>query len=287
MVKPKLIGLFRLFRFELPFAAGVCVIVGELLALGRFPSIIDLLFGFLSVFFLSAAALILNDYFDVETDRINAPHRPIPSGQVSRLDALILFVIVTLIGLGLSAFLGVLALIVSFLVWLVGVLYNSKFKKSGLLGNLMVSFSVGMTFVFGGIVVRQFSEFVFWYFAIITTLIDLGEEIVADAMDSEGDHHAGSRSLAIIYGKENAIRIGSSVFLFIIVFTLTPILFHWISLIYLLPIIILDGFLLFSTIKLLNRQTKNRRYFIRMIYTSGLVALILLVIIRIFFRFSS
>ncbi len=276
-----------MFRFELPFAAGICVIVGELLALGRFPSINDLLLGFFSVFFLSAAALILNDYFDVEADRINAPHRPIPSGQVSRLDALILFVIVTLIGLGLSAFLGVLALIVSFLVWLVGVLYNSKFKKSGLLGNLMVSFSVGMTFVFGGIVVRQFSEFVFWYFAIITTLIDLGEEIVADAMDSEGDHHAGSRSLAIIYGKENAIRIGSSVFLFIIVFTLTPILFHWISLIYLPPIIILDGFLLFSTIKLLNRQTKNRRYFIRMIYTSGLVALILLVIIRIFFRFSS
>ena len=25
----------------------------------------------------------MNDYFDVETDKINAPHRPIPSGLVS------------------------------------------------------------------------------------------------------------------------------------------------------------------------------------------------------------
>ena len=287
MVKSKLVGLFRLFRIELPFAAGVCVIVGELLALGRFPGVKESLLGFSSVFFLSAAALILNDYFDVETDRINAPHRPIPSGQVSRSDALALFVFVTVTGLGLSAFLGVTAILVAFLVWSVGVLYNWKFKKSGLPGNLMVSFSVGMTFIFGGVVVRQFSAFIFWYFTVITTLIDLGEEIVGDAMDSKGDQQAGSRSLALIFGSKTAIRIGSGIFLFIVVFTLIPFVFQWISLLYLPPIVLLDGILLFSTIRLLQDKTKERRLYIRLIYMGGLVSLVLLVLIRIFLSFPS
>ncbi|HEY3291224.1 MAG TPA: hypothetical protein VGK87_13935 [Anaerolineae bacterium] len=50
MLKRKLTGLMRLFRFELPFAAGVCVVLGELLASGKVPAIKEFVFGFLSVF---------------------------------------------------------------------------------------------------------------------------------------------------------------------------------------------------------------------------------------------
>lgn len=56
-----------------------------------------------------------------------------------------------------------------------------------LVGNLMVSFSVGMTFVFGGIVVDRGANFGVWWFGAIAVLLDLGEEIAADAMDAEGD----------------------------------------------------------------------------------------------------
>ena len=66
MQRSKIQGLFTLFRFELPFTAGVCLIFGELLALGRLPSTREMVLGFLSVFCISAAALILNDYFDTE-----------------------------------------------------------------------------------------------------------------------------------------------------------------------------------------------------------------------------
>ena len=50
MFRTRIVGLFRLFRFELPFTAGVCVILGELLALGRLPTITEIVLGFLSVF---------------------------------------------------------------------------------------------------------------------------------------------------------------------------------------------------------------------------------------------
>jgi hypothetical protein len=63
----------------------VCVGIGELLALGRFAASTTIL-GFLSVFFILATSLILNDYFDIESDKINAPERPLPAGLVTRHD---------------------------------------------------------------------------------------------------------------------------------------------------------------------------------------------------------
>jgi len=53
MFRTRILGLFRLFRFELPFNAGVCVILGELLALGKLPNTTEIVLGFLSIFFIS------------------------------------------------------------------------------------------------------------------------------------------------------------------------------------------------------------------------------------------
>lgn len=83
------VALVRLFRIELPFTAGICVILGQLLALGGVPDVSDLVLGFLSIFCISATALILNDYFDFEIDKINAPERPLPAGLVSRKEVVV------------------------------------------------------------------------------------------------------------------------------------------------------------------------------------------------------
>jgi geranylgeranylglycerol-phosphate geranylgeranyltransferase len=58
----KIKGVFELFRVELPFAAGLCVIAGELIAASSSFSFHELLLGFLVGFFFSSSALILNDY---------------------------------------------------------------------------------------------------------------------------------------------------------------------------------------------------------------------------------
>ena len=163
----RLQGLFRLFRFELPFAAGVSVLMGELLALGRFPAVGDMAAGFLSVFFISASALILNDYFDIESDRINAPERPLPSGQVSPQDVIILSIVVTILGLAISYWSGLAALLVAGLVWLVGFLYNWRFKQTGLPGNLKKTFFIP-TFQNGCRNFWQKSDPVCWAFRSIT-----------------------------------------------------------------------------------------------------------------------
>ncbi|MGA8263642.1 MAG: hypothetical protein WB779_04290, partial [Ignavibacteriaceae bacterium] len=53
----KLKGLARLLRFELPFSAGVCVVMGQLFALGKFASVFVTASGFFSVFLISASIL--------------------------------------------------------------------------------------------------------------------------------------------------------------------------------------------------------------------------------------
>ncbi len=278
----KLKGLFRLIRFELPFSAGICVVMGQILALGEFASLFVTLSGFISVFFISASILVLNDYFDVETDKINAPERPIPSNQVSKPEALLFSIVLLISGLVLSFSINLITFFCSILLLTVGFLYNRKFKKNGLFGNLLVSFSVGMTFIYGGISVGfPFNKAVL-FFALIAALIDLGEEIAADSMDIKGDLLIDSKSLAIKFGKESALRISGLIFLIVILLSLLPFILNWFSLIYLVPIIIMDFSVGYSAIKLIKSKNEEGRKFIRWIYLGATLGLIVFIFFRIF-----
>ena len=54
------------------------------------------------------------------------------------------------------------------------------------------------------------------FFAIITALVDLGEEIASDAMDVKGDKLIDSNSIAIKHGKEKALRLSALIFAIVI-----------------------------------------------------------------------
>jgi geranylgeranylglycerol-phosphate geranylgeranyltransferase len=280
MFMKKIKGLFRLLRFELPFSAGVCVVMGQLLALGKFASITETLSGFFSVFFISASILVLNDYFDVETDKINSPDRPIPSNMVTLSEALILSITLLIFGLILGYLLSNLTLLICIILFIIGFLYNHKYKKSGLPGNLMVSFSVGMTFIYGGISVGLPFNKMVWFFGIIAALIDLGEEIAADAMDMQGDHLIHSNSLAIKYGKDSALKISSSLFFFVLLLTSIPFILKWFPFIYLIPIFIMDVAVIYSTFKLLKSKDEEGRKYIRWLYLGSTLGLLIFLLMR-------
>lgn len=200
-------AIIQLFRPELPTAAGLCVVIGELLALGAVPQLPVLALGFACGFFLSASALITNDYFDVEVDRINAPQRPLPAGLVSRSTAMALGLLAALLGLAAALALNPLALGFSLIVWLLGFLYNWRLKAAGLWGNLIVSGSVGATLVLGGIAVGEVASRTVWVFGLLVFFFDLAEEIAGDAMDAEGDRERASKSVALRHGRRAALRL--------------------------------------------------------------------------------
>ncbi len=276
----KIKGLFRLIRFELPFSAGVCVIMGQILAKGEFASIHISVFGFLSVFLISASILVLNDYFDVETDQVNAPNRPIPSNMVLPSEALAFSLLLFFSGLLLSFLISIAAFLISILLSVIGFLYNRYFKKNGLAGNLMVSFSVGMTFIYGGATVGlPFNKLVI-LFGLIAASLDLGEEIAADSMDVKGDILINSNSLAIKYGNSTALKFSFYIFVVVILLSIIPFAANWFSIIYLIPIGVMDISIGYSSYKLLKSKNEEGRRFIRWIYLGATFGLIVFIIMR-------
>jgi geranylgeranylglycerol-phosphate geranylgeranyltransferase len=275
MLNKKVIGMIRLFRPELPFAAGVCVLLGEIIALGRFPSVREAVLGFASVFFISGSALILNDYFDLEVDKINAPNRPLPSGLVSPAETVILTVMTIFLGLAAAVAINLPAFILCIIAGVVGILYNWKFKEAGLLGNLMVSTSVALTFILGGVAVGRPWNQIVWTFSLIAFLIDLGEEIAGDAMDMEGDKKRGSKSIALLAGKKFSLRLSGSLFGLVVLISLIPVLLRWLGLSYLIMILIMDAIIIVFTVRLLRSKTPDEgRQSMRRIYLGALVGML-------------
>jgi geranylgeranylglycerol-phosphate geranylgeranyltransferase len=279
MIWKKSKGYISLLRPELAMAAGVCVLAGQVLANQRFPSLAIAILGFLCGFTLSGAALILNDVFDYEVDKINAPQRALPSGIISPKEAILFTVLVSLIGLISAACLGISVLIVSILFWIIGILYNWRYKQSGLPGNLMVSASVAITFIIGAMSVHDPWNRIVWIFSAFTFFIDFGEEIAGDAMDMEGDKQRGSKSLAILKGKSFALRVTAASWMLVILISAIPIIFGWMGIPYLFMILIMDGLILFFGYRLLKSNTPAEgRKAMRGIYlgaTFGLIGFIL------------
>lgn len=156
-------------------------------------------------FIVCAFGNIVNDLYDIEIDKINNPDRPLPKGSVDKkivkFLAFFFFIISALfsISLGLLPFLFVLA--VSILLFI----YAIHLKKT-IVGNFMVSVITGLSFIFGGIVVKNPSCIFPFFFSIF---IHMPREIIKDIIDIKGDKAHGIISLPIRFGQERSFTISA------------------------------------------------------------------------------
>ena len=278
-------GLSDLVRTELPLSAGICVVAGEILALGGLPSIPVAILGFATGFFISGSAMITNEYFDLEVDRINHPDRPLPSGRVSIQEMALMAVLFSIAGLVAAALLSPVLLALAALLLVIGILYNWKLKESGLPGNMMVAASVGMTFICGGMAAGRPMSGVVWTFGIMAILFDLAEEIAGGAMDMEGDRQRGARTVALTYGRQPALRVSMLLFAGFIGLSLLPYLAGWLGYGYLAAILLADtaiAYLAFGLYRSLTPQdgrANMRRLYLTM--TLMIVVILLLTAVNI------
>lgn len=283
-MKIKLKGFAQLIRIELPLAAAICTFFGQIIVLQKSPSFQLIFFGVLPVFLLSAAAMSFNDFFDLETDLINAPERPIPSRKISKQEALIFSVFITIVGLSLTLRLSFLIFLAACLVWLMGFLYNWRLKKTGIWGNLLVSISVGMTFIFGAMTVGQLWHPVVWLFAVIAGLLDLGQEIIGDAYDIEGDEKQGSRSVAVRLGKKRAIQIGTVILLLTLGLFFIPAILAWFPAIYLILLLFISIPILFAIYQLNQPDLERHKPFLQLIYIPATLLLVFIILLQLMIK---
>jgi geranylgeranylglycerol-phosphate geranylgeranyltransferase len=181
---------------------------------------------------LTAAGNVINDYFDIDVDRINKPTRVLPSNSLSQRAAAMLAALLMAVALFMSLLLGAAMAAIAVAVALVSYVYSWKLKRFFLLGNALVSVLTALTFFYGGLAVNNVQPA--WIPALIVLVFMFGREVLKTAEDYDGDLRVGARTIAIVWGKTNALRLFALLAVLVILLIPLPWLSGQVSVIYML-----------------------------------------------------
>jgi len=192
--------------------------------------------------FIAGAGNIINDYFDIRPDRLNKHHELIVGKYIKRRVAMSSHVILSTLGFFISAYVAIkykipwmlfFQIIAITMLWL----YSASFKKTFILGNLIVAFLTAcipllvisfdipaifqsegyslpyLNAPFGGFKVVIYFTLVYAGFAFLLNLI---REIIKDMADMKGDKEINARTMPLELGVNATRKIINSLSLFTI-----------------------------------------------------------------------
>lgn len=208
--------------FNCIFAAA-SVLVGIFVESSSFNAVLtkNSFFAFFAVFFICAAGNVLNDYFDINSDKLNKPSRPIPSGRISLWSAAVLGFVLSAAGVLAAYMLNKNAMLLA-LVNLAILYAYSKIKEKTPFGNVIVAYLSGAVFLFAGLSVGSLAKV--GYLALLSGLATLGREITKDIEDVKGDKFRKT-TLATYYGDRVAGAIGGIVLVLAMLLSALPMKF--------------------------------------------------------------
>ena len=178
----------------------------------------------LSTVMIAAGGYIINDYFDVNIDRINKPGNMVIDKGIKRRAAMAAHMIMTtvavIIAIVVSYKLGLTRHGLIFVCSSIGLwFYNTEFKKQFLIGNVLIALFVGLVPFIVGLyelnlaanrydVLAKAPFFVNFQkilsfitgFSVLAFLINLAREVIKDIEDMDGDEAYGCRTIPITLG---------------------------------------------------------------------------------------
>ena len=174
----------------------------------------------LSASLILAAGNVFNDICDIDTDRINAPARPIVSGQVTIRGAEIFAAALTVAGLLFAVPLGIRGIAVALIACVLLYAYDARLKRTVAAGNLAVALLGGLAFIYGGIAGNSIARSLIP--AVFAVLLHWAREIVKDIADIAGDRTAGIDTVGTRLGPEYASRLAVGIIILFIAATAVP-----------------------------------------------------------------
>jgi len=255
----KTAGFAQLIRPINSFMMGVATVVGEIIAIRDLPSTTSMLLGFITAFFLTAASMVVNDYYDRNVDEVNAPDRPLPRGTISPNEALLFSIALTIIGLISARVTNRQCLLIAILGFGTSFGYNTKGKETGLPGNLMVSVCVSLPFIYGGFVVSTLDTISVStiIFSMMAFLSNTGREITKGIADVEGDRLRNIKTVAIRSGDRHAALTSVIFYFSAIALSLVPWILSSVTWVYLPIVLISDAGFIYSSISLLRNSSRE------------------------------
>mgnify|MGYP001579346132 CR=1 FL=1 len=231
-----MIEYLKLVRPANGIMTAIAVYIGAVVAGGSLTT--SVILGMVSAFLISAGGMAINDYHDVEADKVNKKKkRPVAKGAIKKEYALIAAVVLSLIGLAAAYFISTVAFYIALFAAIVLFAYSMALKKIVLVGNIAVSFLVALSFVYGALIVGSPSAVTF--LALLAFLANMGREIYKDIEDVLGDQKIGRKTLALHIGVLKAKYVASIFTLAAVALSFVPF-FLTLDYVYLFFVVIAD-----------------------------------------------
>ncbi|WP_299060694.1 geranylgeranylglycerol-phosphate geranylgeranyltransferase [uncultured Polaribacter sp.] len=215
-----------------------------------------------AVLLITASGYIINDIFDIETDKINKPNKSFLNKEFSIKKAWSLYILLSIFGLILGIFVSFAMEIPLNSIYFIATsiilfFYSKYFKKIALIGNLIVSFLCALViflvyeFEFIGTNLESnskiSSDFIIAIYLVFSLTITFIREIIKDIEDVNGDLKIKASTLPILIGRKRTARIAFFISSIMFVFTLiilqstknTPFFFWYVLLFICLPLLYL------------------------------------------------
>jgi geranylgeranylglycerol-phosphate geranylgeranyltransferase len=232
-------AFFSIMRPQNCFIGGLTVIAGIAIAYstqwsnigpGLSPLLYLFICGYITYFLVAAGGNVVNDIYDIEIDKINRPHRALPSGRMTVKQAWWFVALLSILGIIFAWIPGrPVSAIIVIIFEIIGYLYASRVKTLGIAGNFMVAFSFAFGVIYGstiyaevvGLLTSNPLPIPTWLFFFTAFLILQARETIKGAEDVEGDEKRDVRTIARVYGYwPAAVVAGVLNFLGVLSFTL-------------------------------------------------------------------
>lgn len=186
------------------------------------PSVLKQVVILLFLFFVWGINQVINDYLGLPEDRINAPERPMVTGELNAAAALATsFVLITVVGVVTYIYLEPLALIPMLGGIALNVVYEYA-KAYGIWGNIIFGIMISACTVYGFMACGRYSLPLVTIprIAVVLMVAVLNSTMTYFTYfkDYKGDKRAGKQTIVVKYGLHKARRIG-------LVFSVIPAVF--------------------------------------------------------------
>jgi geranylgeranylglycerol-phosphate geranylgeranyltransferase len=242
-----IIGFLKISRPLNCLITFMTVIVGGLICSNDKHITVKLVLAGIIGFIVTATGNSINDFYDIDVDKINRPDRPLPSGILASKSVLIFCVILILIAPILSLQINIYAFIISIISILLLFLYSYKLKRIPLIGNILVSLLTVLAFIFGGVVVGNVTLAIIP--AVFAFLINLIREVIKDMEDANGDMLLDISTFPIRFGDRASKYLVIGVTVILVLFTLIPFVFHTYSIEFFLIVMVIVNPILVYIVK--------------------------------------
>ena len=270
---------------------------------GSFNSFEFVLFVIATIL-ITASGYIINDIFDIETDRINKPDKRIIQVHLSISNAWKIYFSMILTGALISLYLAVQRNdLLYWFIYPVAVFllfgYSRWFKGIPYFGNILISlfcaavpgiFFLSEASILNELKIKDLSSFLSLHrlllsYVIFAFLTNLYREIVKDLQDEAGDKLANINTAAVYFGKKTTRFVALFIALIIsmvITFTFSQAIFSNIPYLFALQCLLIQIPLSVSIIKLIqakdDKAYRNVGLWIKLIMINGLILITYLTI---------